>query len=208
VLRANGRRLEYVDQRPGWYRYVCTVAPMDALTIAGATFAGVMLLWLVLVLALWFVARGEGKRVNLRDMIRLVPDLVHLLSGLARDPNVPRGVRIRLGALLVYLAFPVDLVPDFIPIIGYADDLVLVVLVLRSVVRRAGPSARNSPLRERTRSCAGPSQFRSVQCSVGCGSGRASGRCRGGLPPSSGRHSHVTSRSARRRSSVGRIAVV
>lgn len=116
---------------------------MNAWTIAGAVVAGLLLLWLALMLVLWLVARQEGQRVNLRDMLRLVPDLVRLLHGLARDPEVPRGVRIRLGALLVYLAMPIDLVPDFIPIVGYADDVVLVALVLRSVIRRAGPEAIN-----------------------------------------------------------------
>lgn len=53
----------------------------------------------------------------------------------------PRGVRVRLWLLLAYLALPVDLVPDFIPVLGYADDAIVVVLVLRSVVRRAGPDA-------------------------------------------------------------------
>lgn len=114
---------------------------MNAWGITGAILGGLLLLWLVLVLTLWFVAHREGKRVNLRDMLRLIPDLVGLLHGLARDPNVPRGVRIRLGALLVYLAIPIDLIPDFIPIVGYADDIVLVALVLRSVARRAGPEA-------------------------------------------------------------------
>lgn len=118
-----------------------TVTPVNAWTIAGAVVGGILLLWLALVLALWFAARREARLVDLRDMLRLVPDLVRLLHRLARDPNVPRGVRIRLGALLVYLAFPIDLVPDFIPIVGYADDVVIVALVLRSVVRHAGPEA-------------------------------------------------------------------
>ncbi len=42
---------------------------------------------------------------------------------------------------MIYLASPIDLVPDFVPIIGYADDAVVVALVLRSVVRRAGRQA-------------------------------------------------------------------
>ena len=121
--------------------HVCTVTPMNAWVITTAILGGLLLLWLTLVLTLWYVAHREGKRVNLRDMLRLIPDLVRLLHGLARDPDVPRGVRIRLGALLVYLAFPIDLIPDFIPIVGYADDIVLVALVLRSVARHAGPEA-------------------------------------------------------------------
>jgi len=51
------------------------------------------------------------------------------------------GVRVRLGLLLVYLASPIDLVPDFIPVLGYADDAIIVTAVLRGVVRRAGLDA-------------------------------------------------------------------
>ena len=54
---------------------------------------------------------------------------------------MPRGLRFRLWLLLAYLAVPVDLVPDFIPVIGYADDAVLVVWTLRSVARLAGAEA-------------------------------------------------------------------
>jgi uncharacterized membrane protein YkvA (DUF1232 family) len=71
----------------------------------------------------------------------MLPDLVRMLRRLAADPDVPRGVRIRLVLLLAYLALPIDLVPDFVPVLGYADDAVVVVLALRSVVRRAGPDA-------------------------------------------------------------------
>ena len=54
---------------------------------------------------------------------------------------MPKGVRIRLALLLVYLALPFDLIPDFIPVLGYADDAIIVAITLRSVTRRAGPAA-------------------------------------------------------------------
>ena len=110
------------------------------LAVAG----GVALLWLGLVLALW-VARPDALRLG--ELVRLLPDLLRLLARLARDRSLPRGVRVRLWLLLGYLAMPVDLVPDFVPVIGYADDAVVVALALRSVVRRAGPEAlaRNWP---------------------------------------------------------------
>jgi uncharacterized membrane protein YkvA (DUF1232 family) len=57
------------------------------------------------------------------------------------DPTLPRGVRWRLSALLVYLLLPIDLVPDFIPVVGCADDAVVVALALRAVVRVAGVEA-------------------------------------------------------------------
>jgi uncharacterized membrane protein YkvA (DUF1232 family) len=76
-----------------------------------------------------------------RGRVRLVPDLVRLLRRLAADRSLPAGVRVRLMLLLAYLASPVDLIPDFIPVLGYADDVVIVAIALRSVARRAGPDA-------------------------------------------------------------------
>ena len=73
--------------------------------------------------------------------MRLLPDLVRLLRRLAADGSLPRGVRLRLWFLLGYLALPIDFVPDFIPVLGYADDAIVVALVLRLVVRRAGAEA-------------------------------------------------------------------
>ncbi len=99
---------------------------------------GLVLLWLGLLVVLW---RSRPDDARLRDLLRLLPDVVRLVSRLARDRTLARGVRWRLWGLLAYLASPVDLVPDVIPVLGYADDAVLVALVLRSVVRRAGPQA-------------------------------------------------------------------
>ena len=96
---------------------------------------GLLLLWLLLLGAL-LVAKPPGT--GLKDVLRLLPDVLRLLPRLARDPSLPRGVRIRLWLLLGYLALPIDLVPDVIPVLGYADDAILVALVLRTVVRRAG----------------------------------------------------------------------
>jgi uncharacterized membrane protein YkvA (DUF1232 family) len=91
--------------------------------------------------------RLRPDELTARQALRLLPDLLRLLRRLARDPAVPQGVRVRLWLLLVYLAVPIDLVPDFIPVIGYADDVVLVAATLRSVVRAAGEDAlrRNWP---------------------------------------------------------------
>lgn len=99
---------------------------------------GLLLLWLALVAALW-VARPEAT--SAREQMRLLPDVLRLVTRLARDRSLPRGVRWRLWALLGYLAMPIDLVPDFIPVIGYADDAVIVAIALRSVARRAGRDA-------------------------------------------------------------------
>ncbi len=111
--------------------------PDRAVTVAGVA-GGLLLAWLVLVAVLW-AARPDDLRA--RELLRLLPDVLRLVRRLAADRTLPRGVRVRLWLLLGYLALPVDLVPDVIPVIGYADDAIAVALVLRSVVRRAGSDA-------------------------------------------------------------------
>ena len=103
-----------------------------------ALVGGLGVLWAALLVALW-VARPDELRA--REAVRLLPDVVRLVSRLARDREQPVGIRVRLWLLLGYLAMPIDLVPDFVPVIGYADDAIAVALVLRSVVRRAGLTA-------------------------------------------------------------------
>lgn len=101
------------------------------ISLAGALVAS----WLALIVAL-VVIRPKGNL--LRESLRILPDLVRLLKNLTTDSTLPRGVRVRLGLLMAYLAIPVDLIPDFIPVLGYADDAIVVVAVLRSVVHKVG----------------------------------------------------------------------
>ena len=96
--------------------------------------------WLALVVTLLVARPTENV---LTESLRLLPDLVRLVTRLAKDPSQPRAVRIRLGLLLAYLALPIDLVPDFVPVLGYADDLIVVLITLRSVIRLVG----EAPLR-------------------------------------------------------------
>lgn len=103
-----------------------------------AVLGGLLLAWLLLIVTLWRVRPGPDR---LSEAGRLLPDVVRLVARLARDRSLPRGVRLRLWLLLGYLALPFDLVPDFVPVLGYADDAVLVVWTLRSVTRRAGHDA-------------------------------------------------------------------
>lgn len=100
--------------------------------------AAVVLAWVALVIGL-AVLRPRGGL--LQEALGILPDTLRLIRRLAADPTLPRGVRIRLALLVVYLEIPLDLIPDFIPILGYADDAIVVTAVLRSVVRRAGLEA-------------------------------------------------------------------
>jgi uncharacterized membrane protein YkvA (DUF1232 family) len=85
---------------------------------------------------LWLVA--AGRRSDARAFATFVPDCLVLVARLARDPRVPRRRKLLLLALLGYLASPLDLVPDFVPVAGQLDDAIVVGLVLRHLVRAGG----------------------------------------------------------------------
>jgi uncharacterized membrane protein YkvA (DUF1232 family) len=110
----------------------------DWWTIPLGIVGGLVLVWGVLVAVLWL---GTPRDYDLKEALRLLPDLIRLIRRLAADPDTPRGVRVRLALLLGYLALPFDLIPDFVPVLGYADDAIIVALVLRSVTRTAGDDA-------------------------------------------------------------------
>jgi uncharacterized membrane protein YkvA (DUF1232 family) len=79
-----------------------------------------------------------GRRQDAVAIARLIPDCLVLLRRLLRDPRVPRARKWLIGAVLAYLALPLDLIPDVIPVAGQLDDAILVALVVRGVVRGAG----------------------------------------------------------------------
>ena len=94
-----------------------------------------VVVWVVAIAALWFF----GRRVAAVQLARAIPDLMALTRGLLGDPRVPVGSKVLLGGALVWLVSPIDLVPEFIPVLGPLDDVIVVGLVLRHLVRRAGP---------------------------------------------------------------------
>jgi uncharacterized membrane protein YkvA (DUF1232 family) len=80
------------------------------------------------------VSRAERARA----IAGFIPDCAILFRRLLADARVSRPRKLAVAALVAYLAFPLDLVPDFIPVVGLLDDALLVALVLRLVVRGAG----------------------------------------------------------------------
>jgi uncharacterized membrane protein YkvA (DUF1232 family) len=69
-----------------------------------------------------------------KALLRALPDLGRLLIGLAADPVLPRSAKLALAAAVLYLASPLDLIPDFIPVLGYMDDLLVAALVVDGVL--------------------------------------------------------------------------
>ena len=93
------------------------------------------IVWAVVIAVVFAVRPGD---LALRDAMRLLPDTLRLVRRLAADRTVPLGARLSAWFLLAYLASPIDLIPDFIPVIGYADDAIIVSFVLRRFIGRAG----------------------------------------------------------------------
>ena len=80
-----------------------------------------------------------ARQWDIRLIAKLVPHCAVLFKRLLADPRVPARWKVASGFALVYLAFPFDLVPDFIPVAGQLDDAIVVALVLRGLLRSAGP---------------------------------------------------------------------
>ena len=102
-----------------------------ALIVLGVLLALYALVVLALVIA--------GRRSDARAVAGFVPDCVVLFKRLLGDPAVPRRRKVLLALMVAYLAMPIDLIPDFIPVAGQLDDAILVGLVLRGLVRGGGP---------------------------------------------------------------------
>jgi uncharacterized membrane protein YkvA (DUF1232 family) len=93
-------------------------------------------------LVIWLVAVAflvlAGRRSAAKELATLLPNLLHLFRGLFRDPRVPRGTRALVLVAVIWIASPLDLIPEFVPVAGPLDDAIVAALVLRRVLRSAG----------------------------------------------------------------------
>lgn len=111
---------------------------MDALGTLIVAVVIVLAAWALVIVAVW---RAAPSRATVIDVVRLLPDLVRLAARLVRDPGTPRSSRLALAGLAVWIASPIDLIPEFVPVIGPLDDIVVATIVLRWVGRRVGEDA-------------------------------------------------------------------
>lgn len=102
-----------------------------------------VLIGLGIALGLWLLLIGllvaAGRRSAARELATLIPNLVALFRGLARDPRVSRGSKLLLLLAVLWFVSPIDLVPEFVPVAGPLDDAIVAALVLRWVLRRTDP---------------------------------------------------------------------
>ena len=108
------------------------------MSLLGALLAAIAVLalaWILLVVIVWL---HRPSRALAGPALRLIPDLIRLTRSLLADRATPRRVKVAMGGLLIYLLSPIDLIPDFIPVLGSVDDLAITALVLRWAGRRVG----------------------------------------------------------------------
>ncbi|MFI7218749.1 YkvA family protein [Micromonospora maritima] len=103
----------------------------DWLIGLGVALACLITSWAVLVLLARRLPPGP-----LRDLAAFLPDCLTTVRRLRRDPRVPRRARIAIVVAGVWLASPIDLIPEFLPVIGPLDDIVVVALALRYAGRQ------------------------------------------------------------------------
>jgi uncharacterized membrane protein YkvA (DUF1232 family) len=103
--------------------------------LLGAIILTLVAVWALLLVVLWWI---RPRDVRALDVVHVVPDLVRLTRDLLVDRTAPRGVRIALVVLLAWLISPIDLIPEFIPVLGPLDDVIVAVVILRYVRRRMG----------------------------------------------------------------------
>lgn len=103
--------------------------------LVGAIVLSLLLVWAAFVVLLWAVKPTDTR---LGELVGVVPDVLRLVRDLIADRTAPTGVRLAMVGLLAWLLNPVDLIPEFIPVLGPLDDVVVAVLLLRYVRRRLG----------------------------------------------------------------------
>ncbi len=111
---------------------------MGLSTLWIAALAGLVLVCVVLGVAAWLIWRRVDleERTLVKRVTRLrLRDKLHLAAALAREPRIPLAARVIPPALILYLATPIDVIPDFIPVIGHLDDLLIVVIGIGLLLR-------------------------------------------------------------------------
>jgi len=103
-------------------------------TVVGIVVA-IVAVWALLLVLFWAL---RPKGVPVREVLGLIPDVLRLLRSVISDRSAPLDARLVLIGLLAWIVSPIDLIPDFIPVLGPLDDVVVAVVAMRYVRRRVG----------------------------------------------------------------------
>jgi uncharacterized membrane protein YkvA (DUF1232 family) len=90
------------------------------------------------VLVVLLIVFRDRLNTSARDIVRFLPDCLLLFKRLLGDRRIGWRAKIVLVLMLAYLAMPFDLIPDFIPVLGQLDDVLLVMVVIGYVVKLSG----------------------------------------------------------------------
>jgi hypothetical protein len=96
---------------------------------------GLLALWPALLVLFWVL---RPKDVSVRELLGVIPDVLRLLKSLITDGATPLDVRVVLVGLVAWILSPIDLIPEFIPLLGPLDDVIVAVVAMRYVRRRVG----------------------------------------------------------------------
>ena len=107
---------------------------MDFPTLAAILLA-LVAVWAALLVVFWIL---RPKDVSIRKLLGLIPDILRLLRSLIGDRGAPLDVRLVLIGLVAWIVSPIDLIPEFIPVLGPMDDVVVAIVAMRYVRRRVG----------------------------------------------------------------------
>ena len=105
------------------------------LSIVLAIIVGIVALWALLLVIFWVL---RPKDVSIRELLGVIPDVVRLLRSVIGDRSAPMDVRLVLVGLLAWIVSPVDLIPEFVPVLGPLDDVVVAFVALRYLRHRVG----------------------------------------------------------------------
>ena len=110
------------------------IGGMDLGWVAGVAVA-LVAVWVVLLALFWLF---RPKDVPVREIVRVVPDILRLLRALVTDGGVPLDARLVIVGLIAWIVSPIDLIPEFIPGLGPLDDVIVAIVAMRYVRRRIG----------------------------------------------------------------------
>ncbi|MEO7372249.1 MAG: DUF1232 domain-containing protein [Ilumatobacteraceae bacterium] len=103
-----------------------------------------LIIAVVVIAASWVVMIFLARRLPpglAKDLATVLPACVTTARRLRKDPRVPRRVKFAVGFAGLWVLSPIDLIPEFLPVIGPLDDIVVVALALRYAARRIPPEA-------------------------------------------------------------------